>query len=63
MGDCQNKSVGWKNRVHHDKRELVDRVSSAPGEIDWPTIRSFSDFIYRSIKCALEANRRSRASS
>lgn len=49
MGDCQNRAVGWENRVHHDKRELVDRVSSAPGEIGRPTIRSISDlFIARS---------------
>jgi len=45
-----------------DEWKLVERVSSAACEVDRPAMGNFSDCSYRSIKCAFEADRRSRAS-
>jgi hypothetical protein len=62
MCDCQNNGVRTESRVHNNEWELMESVSSAASEVDWPAIGSFGDYSYRSIKCVFEVDRRSQTS-
>src|SRR5258708_1489923 len=63
VGDCQNDTVGCKSRVHNDEWKLVESISSAAGEINRPTMRSFSNCPYWLIKDDFESHRRGRTRS
>jgi hypothetical protein len=54
MGNRQNKRGRPKGRVHDHEGELVERISSATGEVDWPAPGSFFDCSYRTLKRRLE---------
>jgi len=62
MCDCQYNGVRTESRVHNNEWELMESVSPAASEVDWPTIGNFGDCSYRSIECVFEIDRRRRTS-
>jgi hypothetical protein len=62
MGDGENENVRRKDGVDNNEGKLMESVSSAASEVDWPAMGSFADGSYRSIKCAVKVDCRRWAS-